>query len=95
MGAASGPPAGAAADHGFPLDCGSQNRPGGGWYDLEAYNVGCSKARDFARRFTYKGFKEGPWNCNDKPAGYEQTQFSCTRSKQGVGHQHVRFFVGS
>ena len=94
LGAALGPPV-ASADHGFPLDCGDQKRKGAGWFDLEAYNVQCSKARDFAKRFTFRGFKSGPWECSDKPAGFEQTLFSCKRSKEGVGHQHVRFIVGS
>ena len=52
-------PSTAAADHGFPQDCGSQNRPGGGWYDLEGYNVACSVARKFAREYTYHGMREG------------------------------------
>ncbi len=38
---------------------------------------------------------EGPWNCHSKPAGFEQTYFSCKRWKPGVGHQHVIFFIGS
>jgi len=85
----------AVADHDFPKDCGSQNRPGGGWYDLEGYNIACSVARTFAREYTYHGMHEGPWDCHSNPAGFEQTYFSCKRSKPGVGHQHVIFFIGS
>lgn len=94
FGAAIGAPT-ASAGHGFPLDCGDQKRKGAGWYDLEAYNVDCSKARDFAKRFTFRGFKEGPWHCSDETAGFEQTLFSCYRRKDGIGHQHVRFIIGS
>jgi len=88
-------PSAAAADHDFPQDCGSQNRPGGGWYDLRGYNVACSVARTFARKYTYQGFHEGSWSCHSRPAGYEQSFFSCKRSKPGVGHQHVIFYIGS
>ena len=95
IGAAHGSPAGAGIDHGFPFNCGDQKRPGAGWYDLEAYNIHCQDARDFAKRFTFNGFKDGPWECRDEPAGYEQTRFSCKRNKVDKGHQHVRFFVGS
>ena len=88
-------PSTAFADHGFPQDCGSQNRPGGGWYDLHGYNIACSVARTFAREFTYQGMHEGSWDCHSRPAGFEQTYFSCKRMKPGVGHQHVIFFIGS
>ena len=95
MGVALIVPSTAAAEHGFPQDCGSQNRSGGGWYDLEGYNIACSVARTFAREYTYQGMHEGPWRCHSNPAGFEQTFFSCKRFKPGVGHQHVIFFIGS
>ena len=48
----------AADDHGFK-QCGSQTRPGAGWYDAEAYKVPCREARAVARKVTRNAGKIG------------------------------------
>lgn len=100
----------AVDDHGFK-QCGSQTRPGAGWYDAEAYKVPCREARAVARKVTRNAGKigskhryrvrtgQGPrwktWRCKWKRTGYEQTRHRCVRTSPRKGHQHVRFNLGS
>ena len=88
--AAKAPPA-----HGWDHVCGSQVRPGAGWYRVRAYNVVCPTARRVARRFWNSGGRDpGRWNCQDKRLGTEVWQADCTR-RRNRQHQHVRFIYGA
>jgi len=82
-----------AAAHGFPRHCGDQNTRGYGWYNLEAYRVACSTAREVAKNHTH-GRNTGDWKCDDDQIGPETSKASCTRNKNGR-HQHLRFVYGA
>jgi hypothetical protein len=84
MEASAAPP-----EHGWDHRCGSQARPGAGWYNVRAYNVGCRTARRVARRFTWGGHPDtGRWHCQYKQIATEIWQTNCTQAQAPAASAH-------
>lgn len=75
--------------------CGSHHEIGYGWYHVRAHNIGCSKARDVARRYAFStdGTPFG-FQCGDNRIGYELVAVRCGRGS-GEDRKRVAFQVGA
>lgn len=79
--------------------CGSQPRPGAGWYRVRAHGLYCRKARAVAKRYVY-GLAYNPspsplgFSCRHRRIGYELSRAACRRVIGGRV-QKVRFLFGA
>lgn len=81
----------AAKDHPY-RDCGNQNGPRRGWYNLRAYEVKCAVAKKrVAGHYKRTGQTQfNGWDCEVTPTHPYWSKVNCIRTNQGR-HQHVRF----
>ena len=70
-------PAPSATAHKAPNSCGHQNADGAGWYEAYGHDVGCTKTREVARRWSEKCTQKRSCEEGERVRIYVHPGYSC------------------